>query len=78
MSSIAHGIATKKNRGIDFNNLMWEKDYHDWNAYGASKLANVYFTRKLAKVFKEKDMDIKTASVHPGVIKTNLARSMKF
>ena len=48
LSAIAHEIPYKSG-GIDFTNLFWEKDYHDWNAYGRSKLANVYFTRELAR-----------------------------
>jgi len=37
-----------KEGGIDFDNLMWEKGYDDWKAYGRSKLANIYFTRELS------------------------------
>ena len=55
---------------------MWDKDYKDWEAYGRSKLANIYFTRKLAKIFKDKNMDIKAVSIHPGMIKTNILRNL--
>ena len=44
LSSDAHAI-TKKQGGISFDNLMWKTGYSGFNAYGRSKLANVYFTR---------------------------------
>ena len=47
LSSGAHGIPFSKG-GINFDNLMWEKNYNDWMAYGRSKLANVYFTKELS------------------------------
>jgi NAD(P)-dependent dehydrogenase (short-subunit alcohol dehydrogenase family) len=49
---------------------MWEKDYSAWNAYGRSKLANVYFTRVLAEksIALSLNHDTKVVSCHPGVI----------
>ena len=34
---------------IDFGDLMSEKGYAGWRAYGASKLANILFTSELAR-----------------------------
>jgi retinol dehydrogenase-14 len=34
---------------IHFDDLNWEKSYSSINSYEQSKLANVYFTRQLAK-----------------------------
>lgn len=34
---------------IQFDDLSGEKDYHPFRAYAQSKLANVLFTRELAK-----------------------------
>ena len=45
LSSLAHGMDSNQ---LNFNDLMWEKGYDQWKAYGASKLANIYFTVKLA------------------------------
>ena len=45
LSSMAHTMGTNR---LNFDDLMWETKYNDWGAYGASKLANVYFTKKLA------------------------------
>lgn len=34
---------------IYFDDINLEKDYHPWKSYRQSKLANVLFTRELAK-----------------------------
>src|SRR5262249_666077 len=47
--------------------------YAPFDAYADSKLANVLFTRQLAKRLKP---SVLTFSLHPGVIATNLTRSM--
>jgi len=55
-------------------NLSGERGYSPWANYGQSKLANVLFANELAKRLSGTG---KTAnSRHPGVIHTNLARSM--
>lgn len=72
VSSDAHRGAPKE--GIQFDNLSGEKGYVAWKAYGQSKLANLLFAKELARKFSGTG---KTANaLHPGVIKTNLARSM--
>ncbi len=72
LSSGAHVRAPKV--GIEFDNLSGERNYSPWTAYGQSKLANLLFAKELAKRLKGTQ---KTANaLHPGVIKTNLGRSM--
>jgi NAD(P)-dependent dehydrogenase (short-subunit alcohol dehydrogenase family) len=72
LSSAAHLRAPKV--GIEFDNLSGEQHYSPWAAYGQSKLANLLFAKELAKRLHG---TTKTANaVHPGVIKTNLGRSM--
>jgi WW domain-containing oxidoreductase len=72
VSSGAHNRAPPE--GIQFDNLSGERDYSPWAAYGQSKLANLLFANHLAKRFAGTG---KTAnSLHPGVIHTNLSRSM--
>ncbi len=72
LSSSAHNNAPAG--GIDFENLSGEKSYSPWTAYGQSKFANLLFAKELAKRLAGTK---KTANaVHPGVIFTNLARSM--
>ena len=72
VSSNAHGRAPSA--GIQFDNLDCKRGYSPWANYGQSKLANILFANQLAKRF---DGTEKTAnSLHPGVIRTNLTRSM--
>ncbi|MBL8018283.1 MAG: SDR family oxidoreductase [Leptospirales bacterium] len=60
--------------GIEFDNLSGAKGYNPWKAYGQSKLANLLFARALARRLKGTG---KTANaLHPGVIVTNLSRSI--
>lgn len=55
----------------DFNS---EKSYSSVNAYSQSKLANVMFTRELAK--RLQGTGVTTYSLHPGVISTELSRHL--
>jgi NAD(P)-dependent dehydrogenase (short-subunit alcohol dehydrogenase family) len=72
LSSDAHKGAPRT--GIQLDNLDGSRGYSAWAAYGQSKLANHLFIVELTKRFAGTN---KTAnSVHPGVIHTNLARSM--
>jgi WW domain-containing oxidoreductase len=72
VSSDAHNGAPRE--GIQLDNLSGERGYGPWTAYGQSKLANLLFAKQLAKRLAGTG---KTAnSLHPGVIHTNLARSM--
>ncbi len=72
VSSEAHKGAPSA--GIQFDNLDCRRGYNPWANYGQSKLANLLFAVELAKHLKSTG---KTAnSLHPGVIHTNLARSM--
>ena len=72
ISSAAHGAAPKG--GIEFDNLSGDRDYHPWTAYGQSKFANLLFAQELQRRFAGTR---RTAyAVHPGVIRTNLTRSM--
>ncbi|KAK9516703.1 hypothetical protein VZT92_024621 [Zoarces viviparus] len=67
VSSLAH------QRGqIYFDDIHQEKDYRPWKSYAQSKLANVLFTRELAK--KLQGTGVTTYSLHPGVIRTELGR----
>jgi WW domain-containing oxidoreductase len=72
LSSMAHAQAPKG--GIQFDNLDGARGYNAWGAYGQSKFANLLFAKELQRRFAGTK---KTAyAVHPGVIRTNLARSM--
>ena len=59
---------------LDFDNLNSEKSYTPWLAYGNSKLANILFTRSLAK--RLEGTGVMTNSLHPGLIMTELSRHL--
>ncbi len=72
VSSNAHKRAPRE--GIQLDNLSGERGYSPWGAYGQSKLANLLFAKQLAKRLAGSN---RTANaLHPGVIRTNLARHM--
>lgn len=73
LSSLAH------NRGnVDVADLHFSKGrkYTPWGAYGQSKKANMLEARELADQLRTEAPHITVASVHPGVIATNLGRHM--
>ena len=72
LSSGAHKRAPKA--GIEFDNLSGERGYDAWQAYGQSKLANLLFAKHLAK--RLQGTKVTANALHPGVIKTELSRSM--
>lgn len=72
VSSEAHRRAPPA--GIEFDNLKGEGRYRPWTAYGQSKLANLLFARELSRRLPAPRQ--LANAVHPGVIATNLGRSM--
>ena len=61
---------------IDFSDLNCERTYSAWGAYGQSKLANILFAYELARRTGEVPGSNRLTSnaLHPGVVKTELAR----
>lgn len=71
VSSVAHETFQGSTAHIDFDDLNWEKrQYKGWVAYGQSKLANVLHSKELTKRWD----NITSVSLHPGFVKSNLAR----
>ena len=69
VSSMGHSMGK-----IEFDNLNSERSYSWLGAYGTSKLANILFTRSLAKRLTGTRV---TANVlHPGAINTELGRNL--
>jgi NAD(P)-dependent dehydrogenase (short-subunit alcohol dehydrogenase family) len=60
---------------MNFDDLMGEKSYKPWAAYGQSKLANVLFAKSLAD--KCKGSPVTAYALHPGVIHTGLMETYK-
>ena len=59
-----------RSKGIDFDDLTMERGYGPLRAYADTKLANVYFTRELARRWPE----VRAYAVHPGGVRTELGR----
>ncbi|XP_048376496.1 retinol dehydrogenase 12 isoform X4 [Stegostoma tigrinum] len=59
---------------INFDDLNSEKSYNSVKAYAQSKLANIMFTRELAR--KLEGTGVSVFSLHPGVVQTELARHL--
>jgi len=65
VASDAHRDAT-----IDFDNLNGEQGYNWYTAYGQSKLANVLFTRELAR--RLEGTGVTANALHPGVVASEI------
>ncbi|XP_038142684.1 retinol dehydrogenase 12 [Cyprinodon tularosa] len=67
VSSTVHAMGK-----IQFDDLNGDKDYHPVRAYAQSKLANVLFTRELAK--RTEALGVMAFSVDPGIVNTEITR----
>ena len=65
VSSDAH-----QGRKLDFADLQMEKEYQGMQAYGRSKLANLYFTYELARRLVGTGVTVN--ALHPGFVGTNI------
>lgn len=67
VASAAHRFV----RNMNFDDLMLEKKYGEWAAYGQSKLANILFTRHLADLWQKNGIKTIANCLHPGTVRTN-------
>lgn len=67
VASDAHRMAS----GIDWDDVEGKKSYSAWRAYSQSKLANVLFTRELAR--RLEGSGVTANCLHPGFVATNFA-----
>jgi len=73
VSSCFHDKAMGREGKIDLDDLFFEKrEYDGWEAYAQSKLANLMHAQGLAK--RLEGTGVTAVSVHPGWVRTNLAR----
>jgi NAD(P)-dependent dehydrogenase (short-subunit alcohol dehydrogenase family) len=62
-----------RNAKISFDDLQATRKYSPMGAYGSSKLANILFTRALAK--RLSGTAVTATCVHPGFVRTNFGRN---
>ena len=67
VSSFVHWFGS-----LDLGDLMSERAYDPWTAYFRSKLANLLFTRELARRAALAGADLRSVAAHPGYARTNL------
>ena len=67
VSSFAHRMGR-----LDLDDLMGERRYRAWGAYGQSKLANLLFTGELQRRLDRAHLAVKAMAAHPGYSNTNL------
>lgn len=67
VSSFAHRMGR-----LNLDDLMGEKRYRAWGAYGQSKLANLLFTGELQRRLDQAHLSVKAMAAHPGYAHTNL------
>ncbi len=67
LSSITH-----KTAHLDFDDLMFERDYRAATAYGRSKLATTIFGVELDRRLRAAGSPILSTLAHPGLTRTNL------
>ena len=74
LSSIAHRQPPKR---IRFEDLNWERGYNKYEAYAQTKLACLLFAKELQRRLERSGKRILSVAAHPGVSKTELARTVK-
>lgn len=67
VSSQAHRMGK-----MNFDDLMGERKYRTWGAYGQSKLANLLFMRELARRLEITGLPTISVGAHPGYASTHL------
>ena len=73
VSSCFHDKAMGREGRIDLDDLFFERrDYDGWEAYAQSKLANLLHAKALAD--RLEGTGVTAVSVHPGWVRTSLAR----
>jgi retinol dehydrogenase-12 len=76
LSSMYHAFTTQKEidhylSDLDFH--CHEKGYNYLPIYQVSKLGNIYHTKHLTQYFKEKGLELKSAAIHPGWVRSDFS-----
>jgi NAD(P)-dependent dehydrogenase (short-subunit alcohol dehydrogenase family) len=69
---VASNAHTTARHGLDFDDLQSERKYRSFGVYGKTKLANILFTRELAR--RLLGTGVTANSVHPGFVASRFGR----
>ena len=70
--NVASDAHKQARRGLDFDDLQSERKYRSFGVYAKSKLANILFTRELAKRWA--DTGVTANALHPGFVASSFGR----
>jgi NAD(P)-dependent dehydrogenase (short-subunit alcohol dehydrogenase family) len=70
--NVASDAHKQARRGLDFDDLQSEHRYRAFAVYGKTKLANILFTRELARRWN--DSGVTANAVHPGFVASGFGR----
>jgi NAD(P)-dependent dehydrogenase (short-subunit alcohol dehydrogenase family) len=70
VTSGAHAAAR-----LDLDDLQMEREWDPWRAYASSKLANILFTRELAR--RLAGTGVTATCAHPGMVRTRFGREAR-
>ena len=65
---VVASVAHKQARGLDFEDLQSQRGYRGMRTYARSKLANILFTRELAR--RLEGTGVTANALHPGTVRT--------
>ena len=74
VSSLAHRFSRLNLQDPNWN----DRKYNPWQAYGDSKIANLYFTFELNRRLKRQNSSTIATAAHPGWTSTNLQAHVDF
>jgi NAD(P)-dependent dehydrogenase (short-subunit alcohol dehydrogenase family) len=60
---------------LDLDDLQMEREWDSWRAYAGSKLANILFTRELARGVE--GSGVTATCAHPGMVRTRFGREAR-
>ena len=69
---VSSGAYRAAKRGLCWDDLQHERDFHSFQVYGESKLANIYFTRSMAERMRGSGVTIN--ATNPGYVESGLGR----